>query len=204
MIRTDPRFWQSIKVNAETIPLEIAFATTQVSLKEIHPGIYRAKRKPAAAEERKEPLDNSDVEAAAAEEQEKFREQLLEHLEQMEKQPKLNEEEQKKLLETVGSRESMGKLSGFKYKEHLDFSAMDNAASTLPGFPVGWNLNKLPGRLTELLKDTEPIYGVSTSFCYAGTLATWSMSHVENGDLLSANILLENSAGKVSFSYICK
>lgn len=34
--------------------------------------------------------------------------------------------------------------------------------------------------------------------CYAGELATWSMSHVENGDMLSANILLKFSAGKVS------
>uniref|UniRef100_A0A914Z971 JmjC domain-containing protein n=1 Tax=Panagrolaimus superbus TaxID=310955 RepID=A0A914Z971_9BILA len=114
----------------------------------------------------------------------------------MEEQQRPNEDDEKKTLEYIGSRGNMKQLSGFVYKEHLNFSAMDNAAKTIPGFPVGWNLHNLPGTLTELLIDTLPIYGVSTSNCYAGELGTWSVAHVENGDLLSANLLLEFSAGK--------
>uniref|UniRef100_A0AC35GX04 JmjC domain-containing protein n=1 Tax=Panagrolaimus sp. PS1159 TaxID=55785 RepID=A0AC35GX04_9BILA len=80
-------------------------------------------------------------------------------------------------------------------------SAMDSAAKSNPDFPVGWNMHNLPGKLTELLQDSLPIYGVSTAMCYAGELATWSMAHVENGDMLSANLLLKFSAGKAWTGY---
>lgn len=114
--------------------MDVEATITHVSVEEIHPGIYRTK-KTVAKKQPKEP-----------------REEILQHLQKMEKQPLSNEEDEKRTLEYLGSRENMKKLSGFFYKEHLSFSAMDSAAKSNPDFPVGWNMHNLPGKLTELLQ----------------------------------------------------
>uniref|UniRef100_A0AC35F1W6 Uncharacterized protein n=1 Tax=Panagrolaimus sp. PS1159 TaxID=55785 RepID=A0AC35F1W6_9BILA len=119
VIRTGPMFYEQIKVDSNTIPLDVEATVTHVSVEEIHPGIYRTK-KTVAQEQPKEP-----------------REEILQHLQKMEKQPLSNEEDEKRTLEYLGSRENMKNLSGFFYKEHLSFSAMDSAAKSNPDFPVG-------------------------------------------------------------------
>uniref|UniRef100_A0A914XT88 Uncharacterized protein n=1 Tax=Panagrolaimus superbus TaxID=310955 RepID=A0A914XT88_9BILA len=68
VIRTDPLFWKNIKINSDTIPMDIEASVTRVYLEEIHPGIYRTKKK------------------AADEQPEDPRAEILEHLRKMEEQ----------------------------------------------------------------------------------------------------------------------
>uniref|UniRef100_A0A914Z887 JmjC domain-containing protein n=1 Tax=Panagrolaimus superbus TaxID=310955 RepID=A0A914Z887_9BILA len=163
IIRTDPLFWNLLRMKKEAIPKDAEVVATRVNVKELCPGFVEA---------------------------------ISEHLMQMENQLKLSETEGLFLFSTVVDRSNAEQVQGFEYKEHLNFSLIHEIAANNEDFPHGWNMNQLPGQLTELLQGDNTIFGVSTSMIYSGELGTGSVIHVENFDLASANIVFPNSAGK--------
>ena len=101
---------------------------------------------------------------------------FLSHLELLASQD-VTEEEQLRRLDHYLKRQTLEERNEFSYCEHLDFSILQHIAEKREAFPSGWNMNNLPGRLTELYKVNTHLFPIvySLFMCYYFRIPNQSM-----------------------------